>query len=48
MIRFGSRTELVVATDDLASLTVAVGDTVLGGETLLARLHASVPEKTTA
>jgi phosphatidylserine decarboxylase len=48
MIRFGSRTELVLATDEIAALSVAVGDTVKGGETLLARLHAKVPQKATA
>ena len=38
MIRFGSRTELVVPTDQLGELLVQVGDRVKGGETLLARL----------
>lgn len=39
MIRFGSRTELVVQTAALESLLVKVGDTVRGGKTLLARLQ---------
>jgi len=39
MIRFGSRTELVVPGTDLEALTARVGDTVKGGETLLARLR---------
>ncbi len=38
MIRFGSRTELVIATEELQDVLVSVGDTVKGGETLLARL----------
>ncbi len=38
MIRFGSRTELVVRTSELAEVLVRVGDKVKGGETLLARL----------
>ncbi len=38
MIRFGSRTELIVSTRELADLLVKVGDRVRGGETLLARL----------
>jgi len=36
MIRFGSRTELIVATADLDQVLARVGDTVKGGETLLA------------
>jgi phosphatidylserine decarboxylase len=39
MIRFGSRTELIVATDELDQVLVRVGDTVKGGETLLATLR---------
>jgi phosphatidylserine decarboxylase len=39
MIRFGSRTELIVPRTDLADLHVQVGDTVKGGETLLATLR---------
>jgi phosphatidylserine decarboxylase len=39
MIRFGSRTELIVRTRELDEVLVSVGDTVKGGETLLARLH---------
>lgn len=38
MIRFGSRTELVVPRGQLGTLAVKVGDTVRGGQTLLARL----------
>lgn len=40
MIRFGSRTELIVATAELDEVLVRVGDTVKGGETLLATLRA--------
>jgi len=39
MIRFGSRTELIVPTADLAELTCQIGDTVRGGQTLLAKLN---------
>lgn len=39
MIRFGSRTELVVPQATVDALVAKVGDTVRGGETLLARLH---------
>ena len=38
MIRFGSRTELIVPVADLDRMLVSVGETVRGGETLLARL----------
>jgi len=41
MIRFGSRTELVVPTSDVAELLCKVGDRVRGGETLLVRLTPS-------
>jgi phosphatidylserine decarboxylase len=39
MIRFGSRTELIVRTAELNRVLVRVGDTVKGGETLLAHLR---------
>jgi phosphatidylserine decarboxylase len=39
MIRFGSRTELIVRTADLDQVMARVGDTVKGGETLLATLR---------
>ena len=39
MIRFGSRTELIIPTADLAELTCKIGDTVRGGQTLLAKLN---------
>lgn len=39
MIRFGSRTELVIPQTELARLLVKVGDTARGGETLLAELR---------
>jgi phosphatidylserine decarboxylase len=39
MIRFGSRTELIVAREECASVLVKVGDRVRGGETLLATLR---------
>lgn len=45
MIRFGSRTELIVRTDVLESLAVRVGDKVRGGETILARLTAAAEER---
>jgi phosphatidylserine decarboxylase len=38
MIRFGSRTELIVPVADLEQALISVGETVRGGETLLARL----------
>ncbi len=38
MIRFGSRTELIVPTADLDAVSCQIGDTVRGGQTLLARL----------
>ncbi|MHC4845008.1 MAG: phosphatidylserine decarboxylase [Planctomycetota bacterium] len=38
MIRFGSRTELVIPVADLEQALVSVGETVRCGETLLARL----------
>lgn len=41
MIRFGSRTELIVPSSALAELSCQVGDTVRGGQTLLARLAPS-------
>jgi phosphatidylserine decarboxylase len=40
MIRFGSRTELIVETAALDEVLVQVGQTVHGGRTLLARLKA--------
>jgi phosphatidylserine decarboxylase len=44
MIRFGSRTELVVPVAALEALTARVGDQVTGGQTLLARMRpASAP-----
>jgi phosphatidylserine decarboxylase len=39
MIRFGSRTELIVPREECASLLVKVGQRVRGGETLLATLR---------
>ncbi|MGQ0551748.1 MAG: phosphatidylserine decarboxylase [Planctomycetota bacterium] len=39
MIRFGSRTELIVPTAELAQLLVRVGDRAQGGRTLLAELR---------
>ncbi|HTE06252.1 MAG TPA: phosphatidylserine decarboxylase [Planctomycetota bacterium] len=39
MIRFGSRTELVLPRAEVAEVHVAVGQRVRGGETLLARLR---------
>ncbi|MFT7462417.1 MAG: phosphatidylserine decarboxylase [Pseudohongiellaceae bacterium] len=39
MIRFGSRTELIVPTSALAETCCKIGDSVKGGETLLAILH---------
>jgi len=39
MIRFGSRTELIIPRTELADVHVRVGDTVKGGETLLATLR---------
>jgi phosphatidylserine decarboxylase len=41
MIRFGSRTELIVPTSALDELCCKVGDTVRGGRTLLAKLQPS-------
>jgi phosphatidylserine decarboxylase len=41
MIRFGSRTELIVPVEDAARLLVKVGDRARGGETLLLALHAA-------
>lgn len=41
MIRFGSRTELIVPTSALNELACKVGDTVRGGHTVLARLRPS-------
>ncbi len=41
MIRFGSRTELIVPTQELEQVLVKVGDTVKGGETLLANMRAA-------
>jgi phosphatidylserine decarboxylase len=38
MIRFGSRTELIVPQAELARVLVKVGDVARGGETLLAEL----------
>lgn len=43
MIRFGSRTELVVPLADAGELLCRVGDRVRGGETLLLRLRAAAP-----
>lgn len=43
MIRFGSRTELVVPLADAGELLVRVGQRVRGGETLLLRLRAAAP-----
>lgn len=44
MIRFGSRTELIVPTAELERVAVSVGQRVKGGQTLLARLReASAP-----
>jgi phosphatidylserine decarboxylase len=39
MIRFGSRTELVVPQDELSRVLVAAGQRVKGGETILAELR---------
>jgi phosphatidylserine decarboxylase len=39
MIRFGSRTELMVPVAEAQELLCKVGDTVRGGETLLLRLR---------
>ena len=39
MIRFGSRTELIVPTADVDALLCRVGERVRGGETLLVRLR---------
>ncbi|HZM00079.1 MAG TPA: phosphatidylserine decarboxylase [Planctomycetota bacterium] len=39
MIRFGSRTELIVPQSELAEVLVKVGDRARGGETLLAELR---------
>ncbi len=41
MIRFGSRTELIIDVDDLDEVLVSVGDRVRGGETILARMQAA-------
>lgn len=45
MIRFGSRTELLVPRDELETLYVAVGQSVRGGETLLLRLVPARPAR---
>ncbi len=43
MIRFGSRTELVVPVDEAAELLCKVGDSVRGGQTPLLRLRPAAP-----
>jgi phosphatidylserine decarboxylase len=43
MIRFGSRTELVVPVEEAAELLCKVGDTVRGGQTPLLRLRPAAP-----
>ncbi|GJM21183.1 MAG: phosphatidylserine decarboxylase proenzyme [Planctomycetota bacterium] len=44
MIRLGSRTELLVAVDEIDEILVKVGERVRGGETLLARLRPAPAE----
>jgi phosphatidylserine decarboxylase len=48
MIRFGSRTELIVATAELEEVLVRVGQAVRGGRTLLARLSPAAVAGTDA
>lgn len=45
MIRFGSRTELIIPQTELARVRVKVGDTARGGETLLAELKPAATER---
>jgi len=47
MIRFGSRTELIVPVADLERALISVGETVRGGETLLARLKPAASAEAT-
>jgi hypothetical protein len=41
MIKFGSRTEILVPGEAVAETLVKVGDTVKGGSTILLRLRSS-------
>jgi phosphatidylserine decarboxylase len=45
MIRFGSRTELIVPVGEVAELRASVGDTVRGGQTLLLTLRSGGGER---